>query len=189
MIIVNRKTNETNISIQLEIESSNPQIDINTGLPFFDHMLDQLATHASWDLNIKVDADLQVDDHHGIEDVAICLGKAVYKSWKLKNNNRYGQRLLPMDECLTTCAIDLCGRPFCATNLPFTQAQLGGVNTEMWEHFFYTFAINAQICLHINNQYFRNNHHLIESAFKAMAYAFKEALTPTEKLASTKGLL
>lgn len=186
---INRTTKETNISIQLEINSASKQIEINTGLPFFDHMLDQLATHAGWSLIIKVEADYQVDDHHGIEDVAICLGQAVYKAWKAQSNKRYGQRLLPMDECLTTCAIDLCGRPFCVTNLPFSQAQLGGINTEMWEHFFYTFAINAQICLHINNQYFKNNHHLIESAFKALAYAFKEALQATESSVTTKGVL
>jgi imidazoleglycerol-phosphate dehydratase len=97
--------------------------------------------------------------------------------------------MLPMDECLTICAVDLCGRPFCVTNLPFSQAVVGGINTEMWEHFFYSFAINSQICLHINNQYFKNNHHLIESAFKALAYSLKEALISTDTQATTKGLL
>jgi len=189
MINVNRKTKETDISIELEINSTKMHIDINTGLPFFDHMLDQLATHAGWSLVIGCKADLQVDDHHGIEDVAICLGKAVYQAWNEQANKRYGQRLLPMDEALTTCAIDLCGRPFCVTDLPFSQPQLGGINTEMWDHFFYTFAINAQVCLHINNQYFKNNHHLIESAFKALAYAIKEALQPAASSASTKGVL
>lgn len=189
MITINRTTKETDISVQLEINTSNKLIEINTGLPFFDHMLDQLATHANWSLVINAKADLQVDDHHGIEDVAICLGLAVCKAWKGQNNQRYGQRLLPMDECLTTCAIDLCGRPFCVTNLPFSQKQLGSINTEMWDHFFYTFAINAQICLHLNNQYFKNNHHLIESAFKALAYAFKEALQPAETSVTTKGVL
>jgi len=189
MITINRKTKETDITLKLDINPDSKVIDIDTGLPFFDHMLDQLATHACWSLDIKAKADLQVDDHHGIEDVAICLGEAVYSAWKSQNNKRYGQRLLPMDEALTTCALDLCGRPFCVTNLPFSQAQLGGINTEMWEHFFYTFAINAKICLHINNQYFKNNHHLIESAFKAMAYAFKEALQPSDYSATTKGML
>lgn len=189
MISINRKTKETDISVQLEINSEIKQIDIQTGLPFFDHMLDQLATHADWSLIIKAEADLQIDDHHGIEDVAICLGKAVFQAWSKQANKRYGQRLLPMDEALTTCAIDLSGRPFCVTTLPFSQSQLGGINTEMWDHFFYTFAINAQICLHINNQYFKNNHHLIESAFKAMAYAFKEALQPAESSTTTKGVL
>ena len=189
MISINRKTKETDISVQLEINSSSKNINIKTGLPFFDHMLDQLATHAKWSLIIKVDADLEVDDHHGIEDVAICLGKAVYQAWSAQANSRYGQRLLPMDEALTTCALDLCGRPFCVTSLPFSQPQLGGINTEMWDHFFYTFAINAQICLHINNQYFKNNHHLIESAFKSMAYALKEALQPAQTFTTTKGVL
>ncbi|MCF6287822.1 MAG: imidazoleglycerol-phosphate dehydratase [Proteobacteria bacterium] len=189
MINIKRTTKETDIEIQLEINTEIRKIDINTGLAFFDHMLDQLATHAGWSLTIKVNADLHVDDHHGIEDVAICLGQALYKVWTSQSNQRYGQRLLPMDECLTQCVVDLCGRPFCVTHLPFSQAQLGGINTEMWEHFFYTLAINARICLHINNQYFKNNHHLIESAFKALAYAFKEALQPTKTSTTTKGLL
>lgn len=189
MITIKRTTKETDVFIELNTNNKNKFISIDTGLPFFDHMLDQLATHAGWDLTIKVKADLQVDDHHGIEDVAICLGQAVCKAWKAQNNKRYGQRILPMDECLTTCALDLCGRAFCVTNLPFSQTQLGGINTEMWDHFFYTFAINAQICLHINNQYFKNNHHLIESAFKALAYAFKEALEPMQSSTTTKGML
>ncbi|MFK8010972.1 MAG: imidazoleglycerol-phosphate dehydratase HisB [Marinicellaceae bacterium] len=189
MIKINRTTKETEISIALDIKPNKKNININTGLPFFDHMLDQLASHASWSLEIQCNADLEVDDHHGIEDVAICLGQAVYKAWKAQENQRYGQRLLPMDEALTSCAIDLCGRPFCVTHLPFSQPILGGINTEMWSHFFYTFAINAKICLHINNQYFKNNHHLVESAFKALAYAFKEALEPADSSISTKGVL
>ena len=190
MITIERITKETNVSIQLSTNNDNTQqISIDTGLPFFDHMLDQLATHAGWSLIIKVNADLQVDDHHGIEDVAICLGQALYKAWNGQKNKRYGQRLLPMDECLTLCAVDLCGRAHSVYNLEFSQPTLGGINTEMWEHFFYTLAINAQICLHLNNQYFKNNHHLIESAFKALAYALKEALQPAESIATTKGSL
>ncbi len=192
MITIERQTKETDISLKLDcnISFDREQNIISTGLPFFDHMLDQLATHAGWYMNLQVEADLQVDDHHGIEDVAICLGQAFYECWKQSQpNQRYGQRMLPMDECLTVCAVDLCGRPYCVTNLPFSQAVVGGINTEMWEHFFYSFAINAQICLHINNQYFKNNHHLIESAFKALAYTLKEALVSTETQATTKGML
>ena len=191
MITITRTTKETDISIKLAVNvaKDQQQIDIETGLPFFDHMLNQLAAHAGWSLIIKMKADLQVDDHHGIEDVAICLGQALYKVWKNQSNKRYGQRLLPMDESLTQCAVDLCGRAYCVTHLPFSQPQLGGINTEMWEHFFYTLAINAQICLHINNQYFKNNHHLIEGAFKALAYALKEALIPSSSITTTKGVL
>jgi len=189
MITINRTTKETNIQLQLTINSKKPQIDINTGLPFFDHMLNQLATHASWDLSIQMQADLQVDDHHGIEDTAICLGQALYQAWQEQKNHRYGQRLLPMDESLTSCAVDLCGRAYSVTNLAFTIEKLGGINTEMWQHFFYTFATNAQICLHINNQYFSNNHHLIEGAFKAVAYALKQALAPAKSIITTKGVL
>lgn len=190
MIKVSRATKETQIELSLDINGDPTTKKINTGLPFFDHMLDQLASHAGWYINLQVIADLAVDDHHGIEDVAICLGKALYQAWQqAKPNQRYGQRMLPMDEALTTCAVDLCGRPYSVIDLPFTQSQLGGINTEMWEHFFYTLAINSKICLHLKNQYFRNNHHLIESAFKALAYALKEALQPVAGDRSTKGVL
>lgn len=189
MIEINRKTKETNIALTLKVNSQNPQVNIDTGLPFLDHMLDQLASHGAWDLSLKMQADLQVDDHHGIEDVAICLGQALYKAWKAQANKRYGQRLLPMDESLTMVAVDLCGRPYGVINLPFNIERLGGINTEMWEHFFYTFAINAQINLHIDNHYFKNNHHLIEGAFKGVAYALKEALIPAENSTTTKGVL
>jgi imidazoleglycerol phosphate dehydratase HisB len=189
MIKIDRKTKETSIELQLCVNSNDPQINIDTGLPFLDHMLDQLASHGGWDLFIKMQADLKVDDHHGIEDVAICLGEAFYKAWKQQSNKRYGQRLLPMDESLTLVAVDLCGRPYSVIKLPFTIEKLGGINTEMWEHFFYTFTINAKINLHIFNQYFKNNHHLIEGAFKGLAYALKEALIPASKITTTKGVL
>lgn len=191
MISIKRTTKETDVCLELtvNVDKDRQQINIETGLPFFDHMLDQLACHADWSLIIKMKADLLLDDHHGIEDVAICLGQALYKVWKKQSNQRYGQRLLPMDESLTQCAVDLCGRAYCVSNLPFSQPMLGGINTEMWDHFFYTFAINAKICLHINNQYFKNNHHLIEGAFKALAYALKEALIPTSSMTTTKGVL
>ncbi len=189
MIEIKRKTKETEIKLCLKINSDKPQVKIDTGLPFFDHMLNQLATHGAWDLNLKMSADLQVDDHHAIEDVAICLGQALNQAWKTQNNQRYGQRLLPMDESLSMVAVDLCGRGYCVCNLPFSMERLGGINTEMWEHFFYTFAINAQINLHINNQYFKNNHHLIEGAFKGVAYALKQALQATENSTTTKGVL
>jgi len=184
-----RQTKETNIVLQLTVNSASPQVNIETGLPFFDHMLDQLASHGGWDLSLKMQADTKVDDHHGIEDVAICLGQALYEVWQSQSNKRYGQRLLPMDESLTLVAVDLCSRGYSVTHLPFSMERLGGISTEMWEHFFYTFAINAQMNLHIRNQYFNNNHHLIEGAFKGVAYALKEALTPTEQSTTTKGVL
>ena len=190
MIKVSRNTKETQIELSLDINGNPEEKHINTGLPFFDHMLDQLVTHAGWFVDLQVTADLEVDDHHGIEDVAIVLGEALYQAWQaVKPSQRYGQRLLPMDEALTQCAVDLCGRPYAVIDLPFSQAQLGGINTEMWEHFFYTLAINSKICLHLKNQYFRNNHHLVESAFKALAYALKEALQPVNAERSTKGVL
>ena len=105
MIQVNRATKETQITLSLDINGDPADKQISTGLPFFDHMLDQLASHAGWNLQLAVTADLEVDDHHGIEDVAICLGEALYQAWQAaKPNQRYGQRLLPMDEALTQCA-------------------------------------------------------------------------------------
>ncbi|WP_395374145.1 imidazoleglycerol-phosphate dehydratase [Marinicella sp. W31] len=193
MITIKRETKETRISCGLDIRPADATVianTINTGLPFFDHMLEQLAAHAGWQLQIEMQADLEVDDHHGIEDVAICLGQALYDSWKKHSpNQRYGQRLLPMDEALTLCAVDLCGRPYAVIDLPFSQPMLGGIHTEMWEHFFYTLAINARMCLHIRNEYFRNNHHLVESAFKALAHALQEALQPRTAEKTTKGVL
>ena len=140
-----RTTAETDITVEINLDGTG-KYDNQTGVGFFDHMLDQLASHAGWYLNLQVTADLEVDDHHGIEDVAICLGEALYEAWQAaKPNQRYGQRLLPMDEALTLCAVDLCGRPYSVIDLPFSQSQLGGINTEMWEHFFYTLAINSKI--------------------------------------------
>ncbi len=190
MITINRETKETKINLTLDINGPTEATSINSGQPFFDHMLDQLATHAGWNLQLSMESDWHVDDHHGIEDVAICLGQAFYQAWQeIGPNKRYGQRLLPMDEALTLCAVDLCGRPFAVTDLPFSQSMLGGVNTEMWPHFFYTLAINGRFCLHIKNQYFSNNHHLVESSFKALAYALREALQPVTAQRTTKGLL
>ncbi len=195
MITLSRKTKETEIDLSLDINAAKnwgekAQSKIDTGMPFFDHMLDQLASHAGWCLQLSMKADTEVDDHHGIEDAAICLGEAFYQAWKANSPNaRYGQRLLPMDESLTMCAVDLCGRAYCLTDLPFSQNTVGGIYTEMWSHFFYSFAINAKITLHIKNEYFSNNHHLVEGAFKALAYALKEALRPTETEATTKGVL
>lgn len=189
MIQIERKTKETQIDMKMggkdELETQ-----IDTGLPFLDHMLEQLTTHSGIQISVKVVADLEVDDHHCIEDVALTLGECLNQYWRSNSpNQRYGQRLLPMDECLTMCAIDLSGRPYSVVELPFTIDKLGGINTEMWEHFFYSLAIKSEVTLHIKNIYFKNNHHLIESAFKALAYALKEALTQSTELKTSKGIL
>jgi len=189
VIEVNRKTKETEIQLLLNIDGKQ-KISINTGIGFFDHMLEQLANHARWNLSIKVKGDLEVDDHHTIEDVAICLGDALQKSWRsLESMQRYGQRLMPMDEALILCAVDLSGRGIYVGELDFTREMVGSVASEMFEHFFNTLAINAGLTLHIKPQYFRNNHHLAEGCFKALAYALKEALSPAIGENTTKGIL
>jgi len=189
MIKIKRKTKETDIDLSLNINGSQ-NISINTGIGFFDHMLEQLASHARWDLSIQVKGDLEIDDHHSIEDIAICLGDALQQNWRSLNSiQRYGQRLLPMDETLIMCAIDLSGRGIYVGKLEFTRENIGGVSTEMFEHFFNTLAMNAAMTLHIKPIYFRNNHHLVEGCFKALAYALKEALRPSSGENTTKGIL
>lgn len=189
VICVNRKTKETNIELSLNINGSQ-QLDINTGIGFLDHMIEQLASHARWDLSLKVEGDLHIDDHHTVEDIAICLGDALQQNWRsLESMKRYGQRLLPMDEALILCAVDLSGRGIYVGELEFTRENINGVSTEMFEHFFNTLAMSAAITLHIKPQYFRNNHHLVEGCFKAVAYALKEALSPSVGDNTTKGIL
>ncbi len=184
-----RNTRETSIELSLDIKGQQT-ININTGIGFFDHMLEQIASHARWDLDIKVNGDLGVDDHHTVEDIAICLGDALQQSWrKLDSMQRYGQRLLPMDEALILCAVDLSGRGIYVGDLPFSRENIGNMSTEMFEHFFNTLAASAAITLHINPMYFKNNHHLVEGCFKATAYALKEALSPTTGENTTKGVL
>jgi imidazoleglycerol phosphate dehydratase HisB len=188
-IKISRKTKETTIELELNIHGRQ-QVEIDTGIGFFNHMLEQLANHARWDLSIKVSGDLEVDDHHTVEDVAICLGDALQQSWRaLDSMKRYGQRLLPMDEALIMCAVDISGRGIYVGELEFTRENIGNISTEMFEHFFNTLANNAALTLHIKPMYFRNNHHLVEGCFKAVAYALNEALTPASGQNTTKGRL
>jgi len=189
LVKVCRKTKETDIQLSLNI-TGQQNININTGIGFFDHMLEQLASHARWDLSIQVDGDLVVDDHHSVEDIAICLGDALQQSWRgLVSMQRYGQRLLPMDETLIMCAVDLSGRGIYVGELEFTRENIGSVSTEMFEHFFSTLATSAAMALHIKPLYFRNNHHLVEGCFKALAYALREALSECQGKNTTKGVL
>ncbi len=188
-IKISRKTKETTIELELNIHGRQ-QVEIDTGIGFFNHMLEQLANHARWDLSIKVSGDLEVDDHHTVEDVAICLGDALQQSWRaLDSMKRYGQRLLPMDEALIMCAVDISGRGIYVGELEFTRENIGNISTEMFEHFFNTLANNSALTLHIKPMYFRNNHHLVEGCFKAVAYALNEALTPASGQNTTKGRL
>ena len=184
-----RNTKETEIILSLNVHGQQ-KIAINTGIGFLNHMLEQLASHARWNLSIDVKGDLHIDDHHSVEDIAICLGDALQQSWRnLPSMQRYGQRLLPMDETLILCAVDLSGRGIYVGKLEFSREMIGGLSTEMFEHFFNTLALTAAMSLHIEPLYFRNNHHLAEGCFKALAYALKEALSPAQGDNTTKGLL
>lgn len=187
--LVKRDTKETQILVELNLDGEGNS-DIKTGLPFFDHMLDQIARHGNMDLKIKVNGDLQIDEHHTIEDTALVLGKAFYEALGNKKAiQRYGF-LLPMDDCLAQVAVDFGGRPWLVWNVDFKREKIGDVPTEMFVHFFKSFADEAKCNLNIKAEG-ENEHHKIESVFKAFAKALMMAVKRTEnyKIPSTKGVL
>ncbi|MXN90719.1 bifunctional histidinol-phosphatase/imidazoleglycerol-phosphate dehydratase HisB [Flavobacterium sp. Sd200] len=184
-----RKTNETNIEVTVNLNGSGKS-NINTGLGFFDHMLDQLSRHGNIDLEIKVQGDLEIDEHHTIEDTALALGDAFLKALGSKKGiERYGF-LLPMDDCLAQVAIDFGGRPWLVWDAEFKREKIGEMPTEMFLHFFKSFSDNAKCNLNIKAEG-ANEHHKIESIFKAFAKAIKMAIKQTDNYAipSTKGTL
>lgn len=187
---VSRKTNETDIEIEVNLDGSG-KADISTGLFFFDHMLEQISKHGNLDLKIKVKGDLQVDEHHTVEDTGIVLGEAIVKALgRKKGIERYGF-LLPMDDCLAQVAIDFGGRPWLVWKVDFTREKIGDVPTEMFGHFFKSFADSAKCNLNIISEG-ENEHHKIESVFKAFAKAIKMAARQTDQnfnVPSTKGSL
>jgi imidazoleglycerol-phosphate dehydratase/histidinol-phosphatase len=187
---IHRKTNETDIKIELNLDGTGNS-DINTGLAFFDHMLDQLARHGQMDLSIKVDGDLEVDEHHTIEDTAIALGELFHKALGNKlGMERYGF-CLPMDDCLAQVAIDFGGRNWLVWDADFKREKVGDMPTEMFHHFFKSFTDGAKANLNIKAEG-KNEHHKIEAIFKAFAKAIKMAVRrDVEKmiLPSTKGVL
>jgi imidazoleglycerol-phosphate dehydratase/histidinol-phosphatase len=187
--IVNRKTNETNISITINLDGTG-QSNINTGLGFFDHMLDQLARHGGIDLAINVLGDLHIDEHHTIEDTALALGEAFLQALgRKKGIERYGF-LLPMDDCLAQVAIDFGGRPWLVWEADFKREKVGEMPTEMFLHFFKSFSDTAKCNLNIKAEG-SNEHHKIEAIFKAFAKAIKMAVKQTDNynIPSTKGIL
>lgn len=187
---VYRKTNETEIEIEVNLDG-NGKSEISTGLHFFDHMLDQIARHGNMDLKIKVNGDLQVDEHHTVEDTGIVLGEAILKALgKKKGIERYGF-LLPMDDCLSQVAIDFGGRPWLVWEVEFKREKIGDVPTEMFFHFFKSFTDSSKTNLNIKAEG-DNEHHKIESVFKAFAKAVKMAVNQSDanyNLPSTKGSL
>ncbi len=187
-----RKTGETEIELTINIDGTG-KTDINTGVGFFDHMLNNFARHGLFDLTLKAKGDLYVDCHHLIEDVGIVLGQAIKEAvGDKKSIKRYGSATLPMDETLVMCALDLSGRPYFVSNLKFNTERCGYFDTCMTKEFFYAVSYSAAMNLHFNMFYGDNDHHIIECAFKAFAKALDMA-TMTDlrfnSVLSTKGVL
>ena len=189
---ITRTTKETDISLTLNLDGSG-QGEIDTGIGFFDHMLHGFARHGLFDLSIKGKGDLQIDTHHTIEDTGIVLGNAIGKAVGDKAGMvRYGSCILPMDEALILCSLDLCGRPYLVYDLHLTREKVGDLETEMVREFFYAVSYGAGMNLHIKQIHGNNNHHIIEGAFKAFAKALDEATRWDERITgvlSTKGSL
>lgn len=189
---IQRNTKETKISLELNIDGIGLS-DIDTGIGFFDHMLDLFAKHGMFDLTLKADGDLQVDQHHTVEDTGICLGKVFSEAiGDKKGIFRYGSMTLPMDETLTTVAVDLSGRYGFAFNAEFPHNKIGDFDSELVDHFWQSFAENCRCNFHVLVHYGKNGHHISESIFKAAARALRNAITIDPRqpgIPSSKGVL
>lgn len=186
---INRKTKETDITVKLDLDGGN--VDISTGIGFFDHMLTAFAVHGRMGLTVKAVGDLQVDGHHTVEDVGIVLGKAFKEAiGDMKGIARYGTAFIPMDEALGFASIDISGRPFLVFNAEFSDDRIGEFDTCLTEEFFRAFAFNAGVTLHLKCEYGKNDHHIAEALFKAAAHAVKAAKAVSgSEILSTKGVL
>ena len=190
---IQRKTKETEITVSVGLDGTG-KASISTGIGFFDHMLDQIARHALFDLEIAAKGDLHIDDHHTVEDVGIVLGQAVRSALGDRTGiRRYASAYVPMDEALTRAAIDLSGRPFLVFEADFPTPKIGTFDTELVREFFQAFAGNCGATVHIDNIRGANSHHIAESCFKALARALREATERDPRQAdvipSTKGVL
>lgn len=189
---INRKTNETDIQLELDLDGSGIT-RIDTGIGFFDHMLNSFARHGFMDLNLRVSGDLHVDAHHTVEDTGIVLGQAIKEAiGDKKGIKRYGSVILPMDETLMLCSLDLSGRPYFVYNVELTTDRVGYLDTELVKEFFYAVTYSLGMNLHIKQLDGSNNHHIIEAIFKAFAKALDEATKYDERITdvlSTKGAL
>ncbi|MDY5022390.1 MAG: imidazoleglycerol-phosphate dehydratase HisB [Blautia sp.] len=189
---VERNTKETQITLKINLDGKG-QADIQSGVGFFDHMLDGFARHGFFDLSVQVKGDLQVDDHHTIEDTGIVLGTAIKEALGDKKGiRRFGSCILPMDESLVLCAVDLSGRPYFGWDAQFTAEKVGDMATEMVREFFYAVSYSCGMNLHIRVLSGGNNHHVAEAIFKSFAKALDEAVTYDPRITdvlSTKGSL
>lgn len=190
---VKRATSETRVEITVNLDGSGVR-DIHTGIGFYDHMLEQLARHGLFDLSIHTQGDLHIDAHHTVEDTAIALGEAFRQALGDRAGiTRYGHASIPMDETLSQVSLDISGRAFLVWKVAFTQSRLGEMDTELFWHVFHSFAQAAGITLHVQTLHGTNNHHIVESCFKALARALKQAVALDPRQAgaipSTKGTL
>jgi imidazoleglycerol-phosphate dehydratase len=189
---IHRKTSETDIDLFIRIDGSG-DAQVDTGIGFFDHMLKSFAKHGMFDLKLNVTGDLIVDCHHTVEDVGIVLGEAIKKALGDKKSiRRYGDIILPMDEALILCAIDLSGRPYLVFDATFSSDMVGYFDTQMVKEFFYAISYSAGMNLHIREMSGENDHHIIEGMFKAFAKALDEACSKDARIKSvlsTKGSL
>ena len=190
---ISRKTSETSIDVSLNLDGAGVY-DVSTGIGFLDHMLEQLSRHSLIDLRVKAVGDLHIDQHHTTEDTGIAIGEALLQALGEKRGiTRYGTAYAPMDETLTRCSLDISGRPFVVWNARFTAPRIGEWDSEMIEHWFHSFATASGITLHVENLYGSNNHHIVESCYKALARALRQAVEidprKADAIPSTKGTL
>jgi imidazoleglycerol-phosphate dehydratase len=189
---IQRKTRETEIKLALSLDGEG-RCDIATGIGFLDHMLELFARHSLFNLDVRCAGDLHVDSHHSTEDIGICLGTAIERSLGDKAGiRRYGHSLLPMDETLVSCAVDLSGRAYWVWNAPIPAAKIGDFDSELVADFWHAVATSAKMNLHVNLQYGRNSHHISEAIFKGVARALRDAVEydpRSTSVPSTKGVL
>jgi imidazoleglycerol-phosphate dehydratase len=190
---INRDTLETQVSVSVDLDGTGKG-SFNTGVPFLEHMMDQIVRHGLIDMDVTCNGDTQIDDHHSVEDVGITFGQAVNKALGSKKGiRRYGHAYVPLDEALSRVVIDFSGRPSLHMDVPFTQKRIGSFDTELFAEFFQGFVNHAQVTLHIDCLRGKNAHHQIETVFKAFGRALRMALERDERIGdampSTKGVL
>lgn len=188
-----RKTKETDIEVSINIDG-NGIYDVQTGIGFLDHMLEQLSRHSLMDLMVRAKGDLHIDNHHTTEDTGIAIGEAINKAMSDRRGIvRYSSVTIPMDETLTRVSIDVSNRPYLVWKVNFSKPKLGEMDTELFREWFQAFAQSARVTLHVENLYGENNHHIVESCFKALARAFRTAAETDPRagnsVPSTKGTL
>lgn len=188
-----RQTKETKITVSVDLDGTG-EYDVSTGIGFLDHMLEQLSRHSLMDLTVKAEGDLHIDFHHTTEDTGIVLGEAVCEALgDFKGLTRYGIAIIPMDETCSRVSLDVSQRPYLIWKVDFSKPKLGDMDTELFKEWFQAFAQSAGITLHVENLYGENNHHIIESCYKALARALRQAIEidprKADAIPSTKGVL